>query len=243
MPGTWLKPYEGKGALRGSWSPVWFSHGSRAAGFCSLRVSHVASRAEGKVFEEAHGGLSEASKVMAGGPLPMASVAGGPVPFSQLFGGVPQTTSFVGGLQKVMPSLPAASRRSYAEQQIVFGASMSCGGFAAFGDARGGLVAGNDPVVTEVEPGSACAGILQEPPETVEEINVDVPPERREDGMRTPRKRQAEREVFIGTPERDPEPKSSRVREVHAPSEVQGMPSMPVGPGCVEVLQCQLGVL
>ena len=45
----------------------------------------------------------------------------------------------------------------------VFGASMSAGGFAvpmspAFGDARGGLVAGNDPVVTEVEPGSACAG-------------------------------------------------------------------------------------
>ena len=39
----------------------------------------------------------------------------------------------------------------------VFGASMSPGGFAvpmspAFGDARGGLVAGNDPVVTEVEP-------------------------------------------------------------------------------------------
>ena len=66
----------------------------------------------------------------------------------------------------------------------VFAASMSPGGFAgpmspAFGDARGGLVAGNDPVVTEVEPGSACAGRVQEPPETVEEINVDVPPEAR----------------------------------------------------------------
>ena len=57
-----------------------------------------------------------------------------------------------------------------------------------------------------------------------------MPPERREDGMRTPRKRQAEREVFIGTPERDPEPRSSRVRQVHAPSEVQGMPSMPSMP-------------
>ena len=86
-------------------------------------------------------------------------------------------------------------------------------------------------MVTEVEPGSACAGIVQEPPETVEEINVDVPPERREDGLKTPRKRQAEREVFIGgTPERDPEPRSSRVRQVHAPSEVQGMPSMPSMP-------------
>ena len=108
---------------------------------------------------------------------------------------------------------------------------MSPGGFAvpvspAFGDARGGLVAGNDAVVTEVEPGSACAGRVQEPPETVEEINVDVPPERREDGVRTPRKRQAEQEVFIGTPERGPEPRSSRVRQVHSPSEVQGMPSM-----------------
>ena len=67
-------------------------------------------------------------------------------------------------------------------------------------------------MVTEVEPGSACAGRVQEPPETVEEINVDVPPERREDGVRTPRKRQAEQEVFIGTPERGPEPRSSRVR-------------------------------
>ena len=68
------------------------------------------------------------------------------------------------------------------------------------------------------------------PPETVEEINVDVPPERREDGVRTPRKRQAEREVFIGTPERDPEPRSSRVRQVHSCSEGQGMPSMPSMP-------------
>ena len=100
----------------------------------------------------------------------------------------------------------------------------------ALGDARGGLVAGNDPVVIEVEPGSACAGIVHEPRETVEESNVDVPPERQEDGMRTPRKRQAEREVFIGTPERDPEPRSSRVRQVHAGSEVQGMPSMPSMP-------------
>ena len=48
--------------------------------------------------------------------------------------------------------------------------------------------------------------------------------------MRTPRKRQAEREVFIGTPERDPEPRSSRVRQVHSFSEVQGMPSMPSMP-------------
>ena len=161
----------------------------------------------------------------------MASVAGGPVPFSQLFvpGGVQQTTPFVGGLQQVMPFLPVGGPMQ--SNSYVFGASMSPGGFAvpmspAFGDARGGLVAGNDPVVTEVGPGSACAGIVQEPPETVEEINVDVPPERREDGLRTPRKRQAEQEVFIGTPE----PRSSRVRQVHAPSEVQGMPSMPSMP-------------
>ena len=49
----------------------------------------------------------------------------------------------------------------------VFGASMSPGGFAipmnpAFGGAGGGLVAGEDPVVTEVEPGSVCAGFRQE---------------------------------------------------------------------------------
>ena len=48
--------------------------------------------------------------------------------------------------------------------------------------------------------------------------------------MRTPRKRQAEQEVFIGTPERGPEPRSSRVRQVHSPSEGQGMPSMPSMP-------------
>ena len=58
---------------------------------------------------------------------------------------------------------------------------------------------------------------------------MDVPPERREDGVRTPRKRQAEQEVFIGTPERGPEPRS-RVRQVHSPSEVQGMASMPSMP-------------
>ena len=47
----------------------------------------------------------------------------------------------------------------------------------AFGGACGGEVAKSDPVV---EPGSACAGsIRQEPPETVEEINVDEAPERR----------------------------------------------------------------
>ena len=36
----------------------------------------------------------------------------------------------------------------------------------AFGDARGGLVAGSDPVVTEVEPGVPVQGEVQEPPET-----------------------------------------------------------------------------
>ena len=79
-------------------------------------------------------------------------------------------------------------------------------------------------MVTEVEPGSACAGFVQEPPETVEEINVDVSSERRDDTVKTPRKRQAEHEVFKGTRERGPEPRSSRVRQVHAPSEVQGVP-------------------
>ena len=53
------------------------------------------TRAEetGKVFEEANRGQLEASELMTGGPLPMASVA---VPFSQLFvsGGVQQTTPF-----------------------------------------------------------------------------------------------------------------------------------------------------
>ena len=198
-------------------------------------MSRPEQKETGEVFEEANGGQSEASELMAGGPLPMASVAGGPVPFSQLFvpGGVQQTTPFVGGLQQVMPFLPVGGPMQ--SNSYVFGASMSPGGFAApmspaFGDARGGLVAGTDPVVTEVEPGSACAGRVQEPPETVEEINVDVPPERREDGVRTPRKRQAEQEVFIGTPERGPEPRSSRVRQVHSPSEVQGMPSMPSMP-------------
>ena len=36
--------------------------------------------------------------------------------------------------------------------------------------------------------------------------------------------------MFIGTPERGPEPRSSRVRQVHSPSEGQGMPSMPSMP-------------
>ena len=151
--------------------------------------------------------------------------------FHDCLGGVQQVMSLVGGLQQVMPFLPVGGLLQ--SNSYVFGASMSPGGFAvslspAFGDARGGLVAGEDPVVTEVEPGSACAGIIQEPPETVEEINVDVPPERRDEAVKTPRKRQAEREVFIGTPERDSGTRSSRVRQVHAPSEVQGVPSVPV---------------
>ena len=107
----------------------------------------------GEVFEEANGGQSEGSELMAGGPLPMASVAGGPVPFSQLFvpGGVQQTTPFVGGLQQVMPFLPVGPVGGPMQSNsYIFGASMSPGGFAvpmspAFGDARGGLVAGNDP--------------------------------------------------------------------------------------------------
>ena len=126
-------------------------------------MSRPGQEETGEVFEEANGGLSEASELMAGGPLPMASVAGGPVPFSQLFvpGGGPQTTPFVGGLQQVMPFLPVGGPMQ--SNSYVLGASMSPGGFAvpmspAFSDARGGLVAGNDPAVTEVEPGSACAG-------------------------------------------------------------------------------------
>ena len=81
-----------------------------------------------------------------------------------------------------MPLLPVGG--PLQSNSYVFGASMSPGGFAvpmspAFGDASGGLVAGEDSVVTEVEPGSACVGIIQEPPETVQEINVDEPPGRR----------------------------------------------------------------
>ena len=84
----------------------------------------------GEVFEEAHAELSKASELMAGGPLPMASVAGGPVPFSQLFvpGGVPQTTPFVCGLQQVMPFLPVGG--PVQSNSYVFGASVSPGGFA-----------------------------------------------------------------------------------------------------------------
>ena len=105
----------------------------------------------------------------------------------------------------MIPFLPVGGP---LQSSYVFSALMNPGGIAvpmspAFGDTRGGLVAGNDLVVAEVEPGSACAGIVQKPPG--EEITVDVLPERREDGMRTARKRQAEREVFKGTPERDPE--------------------------------------
>ena len=81
----------------------------------------------GEVFEEANGGQSEASELMAGGPLPMASVAGGPVPFSQP-GGVQQTTPFVGGLQQVMPFLPVGGPMQ--SNSYVFGASISPGGFA-----------------------------------------------------------------------------------------------------------------
>ena len=96
----------------------------------------------------------------------------------------------------------------------------------AFSGACGGEVAGSDPVVIEVEPGSACAGIRQEPPVTVEEINVDEAPGRRDDAVRTPRKRQAETEVFIGTPERCP---TSRVRQMNNPADATVRPSLPVG--------------
>ena len=45
-------------------------------------TAKVMSRPEqeetGEVFEEANGGLSEASELMGGGPLPMASAAEGP---------------------------------------------------------------------------------------------------------------------------------------------------------------------
>ena len=57
-----------------------------------------------------------------------------------------------------------------------------------------------------------------------------MPPEGQEDGARTPRKRQAEQKVFLGTPERGSEPRSSRVRQVRSSSEGQGMPSMPSMP-------------
>ena len=44
-------------------------------------------------------------------------------------------------------------------------------------------------MATEVEPESACLGIRQEPPETVEEINVDEAHGRRDEAVKTPRKR------------------------------------------------------
>ena len=44
----------------------------------------------------------------------------------------------------------------------------------ACGNARGGLVAGRDLVVTEIEPGSACAGIIQESPETVRRLRGEM---------------------------------------------------------------------
>ena len=96
----------------------------------------------------------------------------------------------------------------------------------AFGVACGGEVARSDPVVTEVEPGSACAGIRYEPSETVEEINVDEAPGRRDEAVKTPRKRHAENEVFIGTPERCP---TSRVRQMNNPAETSVRFSLPVG--------------
>ena len=66
--------------------------------------------------------------------------------FHNVPGRVQQTTPFVGGLQQVMPFLPVGGPMQ--SNSYVFGASMSPGGFAvpmspAFGDARGGLVAGN----------------------------------------------------------------------------------------------------
>ena len=161
---------------------------------------------------------------MAGGPVPLV---GGQVPYSQLF--VPN------GMQAI-PFLPVGGQ--VTNSGYVFGASMSpgmssmCpGGFPipmspAFGGACGGEVAGSDPVVIEVEPGSACAGIRQEPPATVEEINVDEAPGRRDEAVKTPRKRQAETEVFIGTPERCP---TSRVRQMNNPADASVRPSLPVG--------------
>ena len=103
-------------------------------------MSRPEQEESGKVFEEDHGGMSEASELMAGGLSPTASAAGGPVAFSQLFvpGGVPQATPFVGGLQQVMPFLPVGG--PWQSNSYVFGASMSPMS-PAFGDARGGLVA------------------------------------------------------------------------------------------------------
>ena len=63
----------------------------------------------------------------------------------------------------------------------------------------------------------------------VDEINVDEPPERRGEAVKTPRQRQAEHEVFIGTPEQGSESRSSRLRQVQAQLEVQGVFSVPVG--------------
>ena len=69
---------------------------------------------------------------------------------------------FIGGMQQVMPLLPV--RGPLQSSGYVFGASMSPGGFAipmspAFGDARGGLVAGNDPVWSQrLSPGVPVRG-------------------------------------------------------------------------------------
>ena len=180
-----------------------------------------------EVFEEAWGEASSQGELMAGGQVPLV---GGQVPYSQLF--VPS------GMQST-PFLAVGGQ--VTSSGYVFGASMSpgmssmcLGGFPipmspAFGGVCGGEVAGSDPVVTEVEPGSACAGIRQEPPVTVEEINVDEAPGRRDDAVRTPRKRQAETEVFIGTLQRDP----TGVRLERVEHTVQGACGFPTVVGCV----------
>ena len=110
----------GKGALRQGFlvSRVVFHMVAELPGAATAKaMSRPEQEETGEVFEEANGGQLEASELMAGGPLPMASVAGGPVPFSQLFvpGGGATNNTFC--WRVAASDAFSTGRRSYAEQQ------------------------------------------------------------------------------------------------------------------------------
>ena len=75
----------------------------------------------GEVFEEANGGQSEASELMAGGPLPMASVAGGPSTFFTTVCSRWCTTDNTFCWRVAASDALSTGRRSYAEQQWSIG--------------------------------------------------------------------------------------------------------------------------
>ena len=132
VPCTWLKPRGKKGAWRkGSWTFLGFHMVAELPGAATAKAMARSERNEtGEVFEEAHGGLSDAGELMAGGQVPLVSGQSGPVPFSQLFG--------PGGMHQAMPFLPLSGPMH--GNSSVYGAMMSpCGHGVPMSPAFGGV--------------------------------------------------------------------------------------------------------